>query len=210
MSGNRFIREDIVATDRRKFMAGIGAMGLAPSLVSTAGAVAADPLAGETALGALAALGGQIAEAGVGEALSWMGTQVFNGIFGIGSDPIAAQLDKIIELEGQILRELGDLKTDVDWQGALTRVQPSISQIDTYFHSAQDDLASLDAQAGARLQREILSQDTRGVKSALDVIHQELVGDSSLAPGTPGLLQLWRDRNWAAYTRQNNVSPYTY
>lgn len=171
---------------------------------------AADPFQGETALATLAALGGQIAEAGAGAVFSWVGTEVFNGIFGNSSDPIAAQLDKIIKLEQQILRQLNDLRDDTDWQAALNRIQPAVSQINAFFQSARDDVDPPDPQAGAKLQKQILKQDSTGIKSALSVIHQELTGENVIAPGTRGLLQLWRDINWSAYTAQSHVAPNTF
>jgi hypothetical protein len=139
--------------------------------------------------------------------LSWVGTEVFNGIFGNSNDAIAGQLDEIIKLEKQILEQLNDLRNDVDWQAAVTRVQPAVTQINAFFQSAQDDLDPPNPESGAQLQKQILDQGSNGIKSALSVIHQELMGDDAIAPGTRGLLELWRDINWSAYTSKSNVAP---
>ena len=201
----------VVKIDRRQFVAGIGALGLTPSGALGASGAAKDPTEVGTALECLTALGGQIASAGAGALLSWAGTQAFNAIFGRSSDPIAEQLDKIIALENQILRELKDVETDIDWQGALTRIQPAVSIINAFFQSAKDDVNPPRPAPAFALQLKILGQDSGGVKSALSVIHEELVGNSPTAPGTPGLLQLWRDKNFSIAARpNNNVDPYTF
>jgi hypothetical protein len=201
--------EDVVTIDRRQFVAGLGALTLVPAGGARA-AAAADPFQGETALETLAGLGSQVAGVGEGAVLSWFGTEVFNGIFGSGGDPIAAQLDKIIQLENKILRQLADLQNDTDWQAALTRIQPAVTQINAFFVSAQDDVNPPNPEDGAVLQKQILDQGSTGIKSALSVIHQELTGENSIAPGTRGLLQLWRDISWSAYTTQSRATPMSF
>ncbi len=196
--------------NRRHFVAGIGAFSLTPSTVLRASGFANDPTQVETALECLGALGGQIASAGEGALLSWAGTQAFNAMFGRTRDPISAQLDEILAVEKQILRKLEDVEADIDWQGALTRIQPAVSIITAFFQSAKDNVDPPRAIPALALQLKVLAQDSSGVKSALNVIHEELIGNNPTAPGTRGLLQLWRDKNWSIYTRKNNVDPYTF
>jgi hypothetical protein len=196
--------------DRRHFVAGIGALGLTPSVVWGASGAADDPTQVDTAVECLSALGGQIASAGAGSLLSWAGTQAFNAMFGRSSDPIAAELDKILAVEQQILSKLYDVETEVDWEGALTRIQPAVSTITAFFQSAKDNVDPPRPIPALALQLQILKQDTTGVKSALTVIHEELVGKNPAAPGTTGLLQLWRDKNWSKYIQKDNVDPYSF